>query len=135
MPVRLAHPSGACDVTARLTAFHARLLKTIHNTGTSYARATQCAAVGAPKMYAPAPTVQIPGGSGFGSLAPSAAPTPQPRPPDDGEPKYVPGARKEHWLASRSYSLTTIVRSSSTSPTQRESHAMSIGVSFRSARA
>src|SRR5262244_1991438 len=104
MPVRLAQPSGACDVTARLTAFHARLLNTIQSTGASYARATQWAAVGAPKMYAPAPT-------------------PQPRPPEDGEPKYVPGVRKQHWLASRSYSLTTIVRSSITSPTQRETHA------------
>src|SRR5262249_8621083 len=90
---------------------------------------------GAPKMYAPSPTVQMTVWSGFASLAPRAAPTPQPRPPDEGEPKYVAGVRKLHWLASRSYSLTTIVRSSITSPTQRESHAMSIGASFRNARA
>src|SRR5262249_55477912 len=135
MPLRLAQPSGACAVTARLTALHARLLNTIQSTGASYARATQWAAVGAPKMYAPSPTVQITVWSGFASFAPSAAPTPQPRPPDDGDPKYVPGVRKQHWLASRSYSLTTIVRSSITSPTQRETHAMSIGVSLLSARA
>ena len=48
--VRAAQPSLTMDVTERLTAFQARLLKMTKRTGRSWARETQCAAVGEPKM-------------------------------------------------------------------------------------
>ena len=53
--------------------------------------AARWAAVGAPKMYAPSPTVAMTVFSGAPSFAPSAAPRPQPSPPEWGEPKQVPG--------------------------------------------
>ena len=82
-----AQPSRAWVCTARLTAFQVRLLKMTKSAGKLYARDTKWAAVGAPKMYAPSPTQQMTVLSGAASLAPSAAPRPQPSPPDDGAAK------------------------------------------------
>ena len=50
VPVRIAQPCGACELTERFTAFQTRLLKMTLSTGSLCARAAQWAAVGVPKM-------------------------------------------------------------------------------------
>lgn len=92
----------------------------INKTGSSHARDTKWAETGTPKIYDPSPTQQMTLLSGLASLAPSAAPNPQPSAAEGECRKYVPGVSKHVWVGSRTYSLITMLRSSIMLPTQDE---------------
>jgi hypothetical protein len=88
---RGAQPSGCTERVARSTASQPALLKITVRNGSLWSCAARWAAVGAPKMYAPSPTVAMTVFSGAPSFAPSAAPRAQPSPPECGDPKRCPG--------------------------------------------
>src|SRR3954470_8232138 len=73
-------------------------------------------------MYAPSPSAQITVFSGDASLAPRAAPNPQPHPPAEALPKYRPGCLMVISSSTVGYSLTRMVRSSSSLFMQADSH-------------
>src|SRR3954462_11831101 len=73
-------------------------------------------------MYAPSPSAQITVFSGDASLAPRAAPNPQPNPPAEALPKYRPGCSMVISSSTVGYSLTRIVPSSSSLFMHADSH-------------
>src|ERR671937_456382 len=73
--------------------------------------------------------------SGAASLAPRAAPRPQPRIPGAGAPKYVPGRSNPNWDMSSPSSLMMTVLSLRTCSTQAETQALSRGLLVRPASA
>src|SRR6185436_911201 len=104
-----AAPFGYMPSVDRCTAAQRALLKTTKSTGSFIDSETKCAGVGLPNMYAPSPTAQMTVLSGAASFAPSAAPSPQPRPPAGALAKYRHGSRTTISSSTSGYSLTRMV--------------------------
>src|SRR4029077_142218 len=78
-------------------------------------------------MNAPSPTTAMTGLCGRASLAPSAAPGPQPRPDAELDPKYRSGDSKVQYSGNSVYSLMTMQRGSLARSIQWLTHAGSSG--------